>query len=86
MSRSEDKKLVVAPEVVSMMSKTTEHKLTDLNHVDWSKTIQIYIRRIRIANHLNKDPPTDDSKEQWMTRMSVSSYRFVIPSILRYLV
>ena len=64
MRSSEDKKPVSAPEVVSMMSKTTEDKLTGPNYLNWSKTICIYLRSIRMASHLDKDPPTDDSKEQ----------------------
>ena len=63
---SEDKKLGSALEVVLMVSKITEDKLTDLNYSDWSKTIHLYLRIIRMASHLDKDPPTDDSKEQWL--------------------
>ena len=48
------------------MSKITEDKLTGPNYLEWSKTIQIYVRSIRIGGHLTKDPPTDDSKKQWM--------------------
>ena len=49
-----------------MMSKITEDKLTGLNYSDWSKTIHLYLRSIRLANHLDKDPPMDDSKDQWL--------------------
>ena len=63
---SEDKKPVLAPEVVLMMSKITEDKLTGLNYLDWSKTICLYLRSICMASHLDKDPPTDDSKDQWL--------------------
>ena len=63
---SKDKKPVLAPEVVPMMSKITEDKPTDPNYLDWSKTILLYLRSIRMASHLDKDPPTDDSKERWM--------------------
>ena len=66
MSSSKDKKLVVTSEVVPMLSKITEHKLNDLNYLDWNKTIRIYIRSICMTAHLKKDPPTDDSKDQWM--------------------
>ena len=48
------------------MSKITEDKLTGLNYLEWSKTIRIYVRRVRIGCHFTKDLPTDDSKEQWM--------------------
>ena len=63
MSDSADKKPVSAREVVPMMSKITEDKLIGPNYLDWSKTIHIYLRSICMASHLDKDPPTDDSKE-----------------------
>ena len=66
MSSSKDKKPVSAPEVVPMMSKITKDKLTGPNYLDWSKTIHLYFRSIRMANHLDKDPLTDDSKERWL--------------------
>ena len=66
MSSSIDKKLVSALEVVLMMSKIMEDKLTSPNYLDWSKIIQIYLRKICMANHLTKDPPIDDLKEKWM--------------------
>ena len=66
MSDSANKRLVLVPQVVSMMSKITEDKLTGPNYLNWSKTILLYLRSIRMASHLNKDPPTNDSKEQWM--------------------
>ena len=40
--------------------------MNGLNYLKWSKNIQIYVRNIRMAAHPKKDPPTDDSKEQWM--------------------
>ena len=63
---SEDKKPVSALEVVPMMSKITEDKLTGLNYSDWSKTIRLYLRSIRMTSYLDKDPPTDDSKDLWL--------------------
>ena len=66
MSSSEDKKPVSALEVVPMMSKITKDKLTGPNYSNWSKTICLYLRSIRMASHLNKNPPTNDSKERWL--------------------
>ena len=60
------KKPTTVFEVAPMMSKITNHKLNGLNYLDWSKMIRIYIRSIRMATHLVKDPPTNDSREQWM--------------------
>ena len=64
MSESADKKPVAAPEVVSMMSKITKDKLTGPNYLDWSKTVRLYLRSIRMASHLIEDPPTNDSKDR----------------------
>ena len=66
MSDSVDKKSVSAPEMVPMMSKVTEDELTSLNYLDWSKPICLYLRSICMASHLDKDPPTHDSKERWL--------------------
>ena len=66
MSDSEEKKPTPKLEVVPMMSKITEDKLTGPSYLEWSKTIRIYVRSVRMDGHLTKDPPTNDSKEQWM--------------------
>ena len=66
MINSAYKKPVSVPEVVPMMSKITEDKLTGPNYLDWNKTMRLYLRSIHMANHLDKDPPTDDSKERWL--------------------
>ena len=63
---SDAKKLALVLKVVPMMFKIMEHKLNGLNHLEWSKTIRLYVRSIRMVAHLTKDLPTDDSKEQWM--------------------
>ena len=36
------------------------------NYSDWIKTIRLYLRSIRMTSHLDKDPPTDDSKDRWL--------------------
>ena len=64
MSSLVDKKHVLAPEVVPMMSKITEDKLIGPNYLDWNKTICLYLRSTRMTNHLDKNPSTDDSKER----------------------
>ena len=66
MSTLENKKLVSVPEVVPIMSKIVEDKLTGPNYSDWSKTIHLYLRSIRVASRFDKDPSIDDSKERWM--------------------
>ena len=66
MSESADKKPVSAPEVVSMMSKITEDKLTGPNYLDWSKTVCLYLRSIRTASHHTGDPCNGDLKDRWL--------------------
>ena len=66
MSASADKKPTLAPEVVLMMSKITEDKLTSPNYLDWSKTVHLYLRSICMASHLIEDPSIDDSKDRWL--------------------
>ena len=66
MSEPIDKKPVSAPKVVPMLSKITEDKLTGPNYLNWSKTIRQYLRSIRMASHLTKDPPIDDSNDRWL--------------------
>ena len=55
MSKSVDKKLVSTPEVVLMMSKITEDKLTRPNYLDWSKTVCFYLRSIHMTSYLIVD-------------------------------
>ena len=64
MSMLENKKPASTPEVVSMMSKITDDKLNGPNYSDWNKTICLYLRSICMANHLDEDPPADDSKDR----------------------
>ena len=66
MSDSEEKKPTAKPKVVPMMSKITEDKLTSPNYLEWSKTIRIYVKSVRMGGHLTMDPSVDDSKEQWI--------------------
>ena len=66
MSDSKEKKPTPKLEVVPMMFKITEDKLTGPNYLELSKAIRIYVRSVRMGGHLTKDLPADDSKEQWM--------------------
>ena len=68
MSDSEENKPTSKPEVVLMMPKITEDKLTGPNYLEWSKTVRIYVRSVRMSSHLTKDPSADDSTEQWMEK------------------
>ena len=63
MSELANKKPVSAPEVVLMMSKITEDKLTGPNYLDWNKIVRLHLKSIRMASNLSEDPPTDDSND-----------------------
>ena len=78
MNTSEDKKPVSVPEVVSMMSKIKEDKLTNPNYSDWSKKISLYLRSLCMTL-LQMIQKTDG----WRM-MHVFSYIFVIPMMVKY--
>ncbi|GJZ41481.1 polyprotein [Tanacetum coccineum] len=49
-----------------IVTRITDIKLDGSNFFAWSKTIRIYLRSIRKASHLKDDPPTDETKDQWL--------------------
>ena len=61
-----EQKIVVVSDMVPMVSKIMEHKLNSTNYLDWSQTIELYLLSISMDNHLNDDPPTNESKLSWM--------------------
>ena len=61
-----EQKTVVVPDMVPMVSKITEHKLNSTNYLDWSQTIELYLLSISMDNHLNDDPPINESKLSWI--------------------
>ncbi|XP_058004290.1 uncharacterized protein LOC131180742 [Hevea brasiliensis] len=56
----------VITNVISMMTKITEHKLNGSNYLEWSKTIRVYLCSIDKDDHLAKDSPTDDTRQTWL--------------------
>ena len=62
----EDNKSTVVADVVPVVSRITEHKLTPSNYLDWAKTIRIYLRIIEKEDHLTDDPPKDDTRKAWL--------------------
>ena len=60
-----NKKPMVMSNVVPMLPKITDHKRNGHNYFDWSKTVQLYLRRIDMDNHIVEVPPTNDSRQQW---------------------
>ena len=57
---------VIVTDVIPVMSKIREHKLIRSNFIDWSKTVQVYLRSIEKNNHLIDDPPTNSIKQAWL--------------------
>ena len=56
----------VITDIIPVMSKITEHKLSGPNYLEWSKTIRLYLRSISKDNHLTDNPPIDDSLKDWL--------------------
>ncbi|KAG8650815.1 hypothetical protein MANES_07G072314v8 [Manihot esculenta] len=67
-------------DVIPVMTKITEHKLNGSNFLDWSKTIRIYLRSIAMDDHLTKDPPTDETRRDWMR----DDARFEVISLINH--
>ena len=44
---------------IPMTAKIMEHKLNSRNYLDWSKTIQVYLRNTEKDNHLIDDLPSN---------------------------
>lgn len=42
-------------DIVLVMSKITNHKLNDINYMDWSKSIRLYLQSIDEDDHLTND-------------------------------
>ena len=61
----EDNKNPVA-DIVSVVSKITEHKLNGSNYIEWSKMIKFYLRSVAKDDHLTKEPPNDNTRKFWM--------------------
>ena len=61
----EENKNYVA-DIVSVVSKITEHKLNVSNYIEWSKTIKIYLRSVAKDDHLTEEPPNDNTRKLWM--------------------
>ncbi|TYH79799.1 hypothetical protein ES332_D03G087500v1 [Gossypium tomentosum] len=52
--------------MISIMLKITEHKLNETNYLDWSRMVRIYLQSIDKDDHLNNEPPTDDTRQVWL--------------------
>lgn len=62
----DEQKHTMVTDVIPMLSKITEHKLSGPNYLDWSKTVRIYLRSLSKDDHLTSDPPTDDTRKEWL--------------------
>ncbi|GKB23160.1 hypothetical protein Tco_0862561 [Tanacetum coccineum] len=49
-----------------IVTKITDIKLDGSNFFAWSKTVSIYLRSIRKDFHIKDNPPTDETKDQWL--------------------
>ena len=61
-----ENKATIVSDVVPVLSRITEHKLTASNYSEWAKTIRIYLRSIEKDDHLSEDPPQDNKKQAWL--------------------
>ena len=61
-----ENKATIVSDVVPVLSRITEHKLTASNYSEWAKTIRIYLRSIEKDDHLSEDPPQDNTKQAWL--------------------
>ena len=59
-------KFVTITDMILVMSKITKQKLNWSNFIDWSKTVQVYLRSIEKDNHLTDDPLTDNTRQAWL--------------------
>lgn len=61
-------KAATISEMIPVVTKITEYKLTWKNYLDWSKSIRIYFRSIEKEDHLTDDPPEekDPSRKLWL--------------------
>ncbi|KAB2086487.1 hypothetical protein ES319_A04G035500v1 [Gossypium barbadense] len=57
---------VLTSEMILIMLKITEHKLNETNYLDWRKMVRIYLQSIDKDDHLNNEPPTDDTRKVWL--------------------
>ena len=61
-----EEKNIMVTDVISIISKITDHKLVGSNFLAWFKTIKIYLRSISMDAHLTDEPPTDDTHKSWL--------------------
>lgn len=54
----------ISVDSIQMMLKIIDHKLNNLNYLNWSKTIRLYLRSIDKGNRLTESPPKLDSTEE----------------------
>lgn len=56
----------VVANVITMITKITDHKLDGSNYLDWNKIVRIYLQSIKIDDHPTKDLPTNNTRQAWM--------------------
>lgn len=58
--------IVVASDVVPVMTRIMEHKLNANNYLDRHQIIELYLLSVFMNSHLSDDPPSGDSKTIWL--------------------
>ncbi|GKC12923.1 hypothetical protein Tco_1009705 [Tanacetum coccineum] len=68
-----------------IVTRITDIKLDGSNFFAWSKTVRIYLRSIGKASHLKDNPPTDETKDQWLqndARLFLMIRNSIEPSVI----
>ena len=61
-----EEKVIILSDVIPVISKISDHKLTRENYTDWNKTIRMFMLSIGKENHLIETPPKGDSSKTWL--------------------
>ncbi|GJY74948.1 hypothetical protein Tco_0479379 [Tanacetum coccineum] len=68
-----------------IVNRITDTKLDGSNFFAWSKTVRIYLCSIGKASHLKDNPPTDETKDQWLqndARLFLMIRNSIEPSVI----
>ena len=68
-------------EVLPVAIRLTDNKLNGSNYFEWSKTVRLYLRSMGKASHLTSDPPTNNSRDQWLLQTDGRLFLQIINSI-----
>ena len=83
-----ENKAPLGTDVVPILSRITEQKLTASNYSEWAKTIRIYLRSIEKDDHLTKDSPQDSKKQAWLrddSKLFLQIRNSINPEVMAYI-